>query len=237
MANSGTVTAGSAALASQYNNLRDDVLNVSTGHTHTGASENGAKVAATGMSSGTAANGTILTADGAGAASFLASTAGMTLIATATPSTATSLAFTSIPGTYKHLQLVWFDVFQSVGSGWWGVRFSNNSTPGQYFYRRDGVNTQTEVATMVGTTNQFAPVGATTTSGTAYNGQAKGTLDIWRYTESTNKFFRLTATSDPTDPQVNFSGVYLGSAAITSLDFVRSSTQTITGKFYLYGVS
>ncbi len=72
MANSGTVTAGSAALASQYNNLRDDVLNVSTGHTHTGASENGAKVAATGVSSGTAALGAVLTADGSGAAAFLA---------------------------------------------------------------------------------------------------------------------------------------------------------------------
>ena len=72
MANSGTVTAGSAALASQYNNLRDDVLNVTTGHTHTGASENGAKVAATGVSSGTAANGAVLTADGSGAAAFLA---------------------------------------------------------------------------------------------------------------------------------------------------------------------
>ena len=72
MANSGTVTAGSAALASQYNNLRDDVLNVSTGHTHTGASENGAKVAATGVASGTAANGAVLTADGSGAAAFVA---------------------------------------------------------------------------------------------------------------------------------------------------------------------
>ena len=72
MANSGTVTAGSAALASQYNNLRSDVLNVSTGHTHTGASENGAKVAATGVSSGTAALNAVLTADGSGGASFLA---------------------------------------------------------------------------------------------------------------------------------------------------------------------
>ena len=72
MANSGTVTAGSAALASQYNNLRADVLNVSTGHTHTGASEDGAKVAATGVSSGTAALGAVLTADGSGAAAFLA---------------------------------------------------------------------------------------------------------------------------------------------------------------------
>ena len=75
MANSGTVTAGSAALASQYNNLRADVLNVSTGHTHTGASENGAKVAATGVSSGTAALNAILTADGSGGASFLAAAA------------------------------------------------------------------------------------------------------------------------------------------------------------------
>jgi hypothetical protein len=76
MANSGTVTAGSAALASQYNNLRDDVLNISTGHTHTGASEDGAKVAATGVSSGTAALGAVLTADGSGAAAFLASSSG-----------------------------------------------------------------------------------------------------------------------------------------------------------------
>ncbi len=70
MPSSGTVTAGSAALASQYNNLRADVLNVSTGHTHTGASENGAKVAATGVSSGTATDGFVLTADGSGGAAF-----------------------------------------------------------------------------------------------------------------------------------------------------------------------
>jgi hypothetical protein len=39
---SGTVQAGiDTVLASQYNNLRDDVLNVSTGHTHTGVSEDG----------------------------------------------------------------------------------------------------------------------------------------------------------------------------------------------------
>ena len=72
MANSGTVTAGSAALASQYNNLRLDVLDVSTGHTHAGTTNEGAKVAATGVSSGTAALGAVLTADGSGAAAFLA---------------------------------------------------------------------------------------------------------------------------------------------------------------------
>ncbi len=75
MANSGTVTAGSAALASQYNNLRLDVLDVSTGHTHAGTTNEGAKVAATGVSSGTAALGAVLTADGSGAAAFLAAAA------------------------------------------------------------------------------------------------------------------------------------------------------------------
>ena len=70
MANSGTVTAGSAALASQYNNLRDDVLNVSTGHTHTGASEDGKKVEGSAIASTGATNGQVLAADGAGGAAF-----------------------------------------------------------------------------------------------------------------------------------------------------------------------
>ncbi len=64
MPNSGTVTAGSAALASQYNNLRDDVLNITTGHTHTGASENGAKVEGTALKATGITDGYVLTADG-----------------------------------------------------------------------------------------------------------------------------------------------------------------------------
>jgi hypothetical protein len=68
MANSGTVTAGSAALASQYNNLRDDVLNVSTGHTHTGASEDGKQVEGTAIASTGATVGYVLTAGTGGTA-------------------------------------------------------------------------------------------------------------------------------------------------------------------------
>lgn len=42
MASSGTVTANvSSVLASQYNNLRDDVLNISTGHIHDGSADGG----------------------------------------------------------------------------------------------------------------------------------------------------------------------------------------------------
>jgi hypothetical protein len=191
------------------------------------------------ISSGSATSGQILQANGSGAVTFATPAAGggLTLIATATPSAATSLAFTSIPTTYKHLQLVWFDVFQSVTSPWWGIRFNNDSTSGQYFARQNAVNTQNSTATMIGTTNQNAPIGATTTSSTVYNSQSKGTLDIFLYTESQNKFFRMVSINDPTDGVAEWTGVYLGTAAVTSIDFVRSSTQTITGKFYLYGVS
>lgn len=41
MANSGTVCATDLVVYSQYNNLRTDVLNVTTGHGHTGATEDG----------------------------------------------------------------------------------------------------------------------------------------------------------------------------------------------------
>lgn len=101
MANSGTVTAGSAALASQYNNLRDDVLNVSTGHTHTGASENGKKVHGTALDSTGASNGQVLTANGSGGVSFAAA-GGAGQLSTLTGSAAYS---TAASGVFTQLQI------------------------------------------------------------------------------------------------------------------------------------
>jgi hypothetical protein len=96
MANSGTVTAGSAALASQYNNLRDDVLNVSTGHTHTGASENGKKVLGTALDTTGATSGQVLTANGSGGATFAAiASSGALSLSTATAAFSTASAGTA----------------------------------------------------------------------------------------------------------------------------------------------
>jgi len=164
--------------------------------------------------------------------------AGITLIATATPSNATTISFTSIPGTYKHLQMIYFDVFQSVSSGWWGIRLNNDSTAGQYHYRNQAtLSSVTSTATMIGTTNQYAPIGANTTSSATYSLQTKGVIDIYRYAESTNKFFTVRSAQEATDTYADLRGVYIGTAAITQIDFIPSSTQTVTGKFYLYGVS
>jgi hypothetical protein len=66
MANSGTVTAGSVALASQYNNLRADVLDASTSHTHSGAADAGAKIEGTALKSTGATAGHVLTAGAGG---------------------------------------------------------------------------------------------------------------------------------------------------------------------------
>ncbi len=45
MANSNPVSAGDQATAQQYNDLRDDVLDPTTGHAHTGAAEGGKQIA------------------------------------------------------------------------------------------------------------------------------------------------------------------------------------------------
>lgn len=62
MPNSGTVTAGSVALASQYNNLRSDVLDTSTGHVHDGTTDGGKQIEGTVLKSTGATAGQVLTA-------------------------------------------------------------------------------------------------------------------------------------------------------------------------------
>ena len=92
---SGSVTAGSAALASQYNNLRTDVVSTTQGHTHTGVSENGAQIEGTALKSTGASNGQVLTANGSGGVSF-ASAGGAGQLSTLTGSAAFSTAASGV---------------------------------------------------------------------------------------------------------------------------------------------
>ena len=85
MPNSGTVTAGSVALASQYNNLRSDVLDTSTGHVHSGSADAGAQIEATYLKSTGATAGQVLTATaGTGASWTTLSQSGAIAVGTAT---------------------------------------------------------------------------------------------------------------------------------------------------------
>jgi hypothetical protein len=199
------------------------------------------------ISSGAATSGQILQADGSGAVSFAtpAGGGGMTLIATATPSAATSLAFSSIPGTYKHLMLIWRDVFQSTAADTWTVLLNNDSAANYQtsVFRMtsasaSGVISSTENAVGRG-------VGDSVINGcdtVASESNSRGVLWVYRYAETEAKLVTwdsrsyksaATAIAYYANGQVK----YTGTTAITSLNFKRSSTQTITGTFYLYGVS
>jgi hypothetical protein len=169
---------------------------------------------------------------------------GMTLIATATPSGASTISFTSIPTTYKHLMIVWQDVFQSsaTGSDGWGVRLNNDTTAGLHTYFNRGF-LQSSITGDKGSSTLFTSSSAeqrmiipkTTSGSTTYADQARGVFMVYRYTESNEKFCEWRSSGD--DALSFGNGRFGGTAAITQVDFVRASTQTITGKFYLYGVS
>jgi hypothetical protein len=202
------------------------------------------------ISSGAATSGQILQANGSGAVAFatLAASGGMTLISTATPIAATTVSFTSIPSTYKHLMLIWHSVYQSIDNEYWWATFNNDSTVANYDTTVIGPpttgtsvsvsNTTTVASTPQSLTRAIIASGGTSLS--AYT--SKGALTIYRYTDTSVRLFeyRSSALSTLQTNNTRFTtanGFYNGSSAISSIEFTRSSTQTITGTFYLYGVS
>ena len=168
---------------------------------------------------------------------------GMTLLATATPSGASSLEFTGINGSYTNLLLTWKSVFQSTTSGYWSLRF-NSDTGNNYLFT--GLDTQNgnlgsfiSYNTLIGNSNSTAPIGITGTSDVV-NTNNYGQMLIYNYADTTvrkNVEYRAVGASTGTSRFTYLvNAMWDNTSAITSLNFLRSSTQTITGKFYLYGV-
>ena len=188
------------------------------------------------ISSGAATSGQILQANGSGAVAFatLAESGGMTLIATATPSGATSLGFSSIPTTYKHLVIMWVDVQQSAAE-YWNIRCNNDTTAS---FHLTSNNLGSITGTTFGDSQAIFSMISTPANPAAYY-RAAGSLTFWRYTDTSVKSMNGIRTYYASADQLSnaVSGRYLGTSAITRIDFIRSSTQTITGNFYLYGVS
>lgn len=197
---------------------------------------------------GVGANDTVLTADSSTATGLkwaAVSAGGMTLISTATPSAATTVSFTSIPTTYKALLLVWNGIYQSVASTWCGVRL-NNDTTGKHWamavVSSNGNFAQTSQLdeNLFGTTDKDAPIPATTTSSGNINRQANGQMWIFNADQTTGvKKVHWTSSGYDADfsGPISANGVYTGTSAISRIDFIRTSSQTITGTIRLYGVS
>lgn len=199
---------------------------------------------------GIGTTGQVLAVSGGVPAWTTISSGGMTLISTVNASAATGVSFTSISGSYKHLLLVWEQVRQSAHNTFCTIRFNSNTTAAYSYagvrYRNDtaypGQNWEGD-QTKFGTDKDFAPIMATDTIDlNEYNGY--GRMWIYDYAQSdkgiTIDWNSMSQNGATNDKQMAIATGHFQPAtlaAVTQVDVVRSSTQTITGTFKLYGVS
>lgn len=172
-------------------------------------------------------------------------TGGMTLIATATPSAATAVSFTSIPTTYKTLILIVDSLFMSDGTAHCGVRLNNDSATAYYWAGSSVVAGSADFnnkdsGTSFGNSRENAFIQGGATTGTTIQNTINGQFWIFNADQTTGrKSVTWQSYSDASQVYgtIGMQGVYTGTSAISRIDFVRSSTQTITGTVRLYGIS
>lgn len=163
-----------------------------------------------------------------------------TLIATASPSAATAVSFTSIPTTYTHIYCVFINCFSS--SSYWNVKF-NNDAGDNYNSQASAGSTQSgnSGVAFAGAGDQNTKLGIipVTFNGTG-NGTANGQMEVFNYASTT---LRRAGTWQSAGYDGSTYYAVVGSfcynatgTAITQIDFVRGSTQTITGTIQLWGV-
>lgn len=153
-------------------------------------------------------------------------------IATASPSGSSTFDFTSIPSTYKHLQIRYATKGTSNGTGI-RIRFNGDDGSNYYIHYLYG-NGASALTTFQGVTTSGVVGEVTTTT----NVQSVGVIDILDYL-STNK--NKTVRSFFGYDNNGSGAIYLTStlwsatpAAITSITIIASGT--ITGSFDLYGI-
>lgn len=156
---------------------------------------------------------------------------GMELISTTTL-TGASISLTSIPQTYKNLQIVCRLFLPATTNSGLRMRFNSDSTASRHknFYSASEVYQFTYDATSV------------SISGNARNSSSTGMVvaNIYDYTNTTTpKIGDQTAIWTETD--ANFSAIrsyfaYSQTGGITSLDFFPSSGNFTSGTLLLYGV-
>jgi hypothetical protein len=169
---------------------------------------------------------------------------GMTLIATATPSAASTVSFTSISTDYKMLEVVWDSAQVSNTTDYWSVRL-NNDSGSNYSWNsaniKDNVSPSfgTATTTEFGNSNSTAPFGGNATSATE-TFKNKGFIQIWNANQTSGRktvFWRNWYRDDSSGWTLrDAGGYYFGTSAVSQIDFVRSGTSTMTGTFRLYGV-
>ena len=195
-------------------------------------------------------NGQVLTADSTASTGLKwasPASGGMTLITEVALSAISSYSFSSIPGTYKHLLLVWDGLTQSATSSTFSLRINNDSSTAYkdqsiYFETGSGPSVTATANTSVG-----AETFGTHITGTQAIQKGNGSLMIYNYASATNfkQYTGYWSFYSNNNARVNFyqvSSFYESATAITSLDIVRltggaTMSNLANTTVRLYGVS
>lgn len=163
-----------------------------------------------------------------------ASTTSYESIATASPSGSSTFDFTSIPSTYKHLQIRYATKGTSNGTGI-RIRFNSDTGSNYYIHYLYGTGSGSPVGLAQGLTTSGV-IGEVTTTADV---QSSGVIDILDYLSTNkNKTVRTLFGYDNNGSGTMYFNSVLWSAtpaAITSITIFPSSG-TITGSFALYGI-
>lgn len=157
----------------------------------------------------------------------------------------TSLSFTSIPSTYKHLQVrvIYRDTASASGSASATVNF-NNDSGANYDFHQVRANNSTVNAFSYVSYNSMSMQDFGILAGSGTNLFGAGIMDIVDYT-STSKYKTVkmfggqNANSSSTSYEMAISsGLWTSTSAITSMTFGSGYTSFAAGStFSLYGVS
>ena len=205
----------------------------------------GASASATPLVLAVGADGTQLVADSAEATGLKWATpaagGAFTLIATATPSAASTFSFTSIPATYKHLFVLVPELVWAATGNYMKMRFAT----GNYYSTR-------VIGTAAGSTAVFSTERGETYFGQGSNnccpilkgytssgvfGDISSASAIWIYDYTNTSTDRIvTWRAGGASTQFDGMGIYDHNVAIDNIDF-QTTASTVTGTAYLYGVS
>lgn len=190
---------------------------------------------------GVGTNGQVLMADSAQSTGLKwAASGGMTELATSTPAGASSLSFSSISSSYKHLLITYSDVYGTVDGETLILRFNGDSGTNYSYYVITANGTTTGAGNNQGTTE--IRMSTVITSATGLENRTNGFFWIYNYAQTGYS----RQVSGGAEGYLNSGSARIRvldahwkntASAINQIDLSLGSGNFGAGKFTLYGVS